>query len=102
MTKKKGTLDQVKLKEVSLVIRALSHPLRMQILQFIDKKKVTNVYHIYSNLKIEQSITSQQLKILRVADLVHSYREGKFIYYSLNYDKIGNAAQVLAKYAKRL
>jgi DNA-binding transcriptional ArsR family regulator len=73
------------------LMRALAHPLRLQILDFIDKNGTTNVNSIYHTLNIEQSITSQHLKILRMADVVNSERDGKLVYYTLNYPIIEKA-----------
>jgi len=70
------------------ILRALAHPLRMKIISFIDKQNKINVNKIYNTLKLEQSITSQHLRILRKAGLVDTVRDGKFIYYSVNYDKL--------------
>jgi len=100
--KVKSSVDYAKLNHVSTVMRALSHQLRLRIIAFIDKQRVTNVNQIYSSIKIEQSITSQQLKILRDAGLVNAKRDGKFIYYSLNYEKIGNISKMLQKYQKKI
>jgi ArsR family transcriptional regulator len=100
--KVKSSVDYVRLNEVSTVMRALSHQLRLRIIAFIDKQRVTNVNQIYSSIKIEQSITSQQLKILRDAGLVNAKRDGKFIYYSLNYDKLNNISKMLLKYQKKI
>ena len=52
------------------LMRALAHPLRLKILEYIDQKGETNVNKIYRELQIEQSITSQHLKILRLAGVV--------------------------------
>jgi DNA-binding transcriptional ArsR family regulator len=73
----------------------LAHPLRMKILEFIDKNKTINVNKIYNTMKLEQSITSQHLKILRASGLVHTHREGKFIHYSLDYPKIFAATKAI-------
>ncbi len=78
--------DQLKLSSERL--RALCHPLRMKILKFIDENENINVNKIYNTLKLEQSITSQHLRILRNAGIVSTKREGKFIYYQIEYDKV--------------
>lgn len=88
MRKTKVTINAEKLKASSELLRALVHPLRMQILEFIDQSDAINVNKIYNTLKLEQSITSQHLRILRNAQLVHTDREGKFIHYSIDYDRI--------------
>jgi len=81
-------IDQEKLNTAAELLRAIAHPLRMSILAFIDKNKTINVNKIYNTLKLEQSITSQHLRILRNVDLVRAERDGKFIHYSVNYEKI--------------
>ena len=81
-------VDDAKLQMSSDILRALAHPLRMKILEFIDKNKTINVNKIYNTLKLEQSITSQHLKILRASGLVHTHREGKFIHYTIDYPKL--------------
>lgn len=77
------------------LLRALTHPLRMKILEFIDKHKSINVNKIYSTLKLEQSITSQHLKILRATGLVNTHREGKYILYTIDYNKLSNAIRAI-------
>lgn len=70
------------------LIKALSHPLRLQILAFIHKSGKVNVNKIYRTLKLEQSITSQQLKILRDNKIVSAQRNGQFIFYTINYEHL--------------
>jgi ArsR family transcriptional regulator len=95
MRKAKVSISQEKLKESSEILRALAHPLRMKILQFIDQNDAINVNKIYNTLKLEQSITSQHLRILRLAGLVDTRRDGKFIHYMVDYDKIANAVKAI-------
>lgn len=83
-------IDDKNLKQSAEVLRALAHPVRMMILQFIDRNGTTNVNNIYNTLKMEQSITSQHLKVLRNTNLVNTERDGKYIFYTVNYDKITN------------
>ena len=88
MRKAKVKINSDSLHNSSEILRALAHPLRMQILEFIDKHDTINVNKIYNTLKLEQSITSQHLRILRLAGVVETHREGKYIHYSVNYNKI--------------
>ncbi len=90
MRKAKVTINNEKLQISSEILRALAHPLRMRILEFIDNHKTINVNKIYNTLKLEQSITSQHLRILRLAGVVITSREGKFIHYSIDYSKVNN------------
>jgi ArsR family transcriptional regulator len=81
-------LNQLQLDNTAEIYRALSHPLRLAIMDFIDKNEATSVNNIYSSLALEQSITSQHLRILRLSNLVLTQREGKNIIYSLNYPQL--------------
>ncbi len=93
-----ASLDQHKLDNSTELLRAVAHPLRLSIIEFIDKNGVINVNKIYNTLNLEQSITSQHLRILRNADVVETRREGKYIYYTLNYDKISQLDGALSSY----
>ncbi|MCH2044291.1 MAG: metalloregulator ArsR/SmtB family transcription factor [Saprospiraceae bacterium] len=83
-------VDEDKLETAASVLRALAHPLRLKIIDFIDQNKVINVNKIYNTLGLEQSITSQHLRILRLANLVSTTREGKQIFYRVHYDNVQN------------
>ena len=91
-------LNENKLADAYAAMRALVHPLRLRIISYIDQHENTNVNKIYHALKLEQSITSQHLKILRDADLVRTERNGKYIHYSLNYAKIEHMNMMVMDY----
>ncbi|MEO1628714.1 MAG: metalloregulator ArsR/SmtB family transcription factor [Bacteroidota bacterium] len=100
MRKASININNEKLQESAEILRALAHPLRMQILEFIDQNKSININKIYNTLNLEQSITSQHLRILRVAGIVDTNREGKFIHYSINYGKIANVLKAIDTFLK--
>lgn len=81
-------IDFVHMKKASMILRALNHKLRQQILKLLDEHKQMTVTEIYVDQRLEQSVTSQHLAILRRAGLVNAIRNGKFIYYSINYDRV--------------
>ena len=95
---KRIAINQSKLEKSSDMLRAIAHPLRLKILNFIHRNDSVNVNKIYNTLKLEQSITSQHLKILRDADLVYTDRDGKFIYYNLNYQELKNIVECLGSF----
>lgn len=81
-------VDFVNLKKGAMILRALNHKLRQQIIKLIDEKKRITVTEIYVHLRLEQSVASQHLAILRRAGIVKTDREGKFIYYSVSAPRI--------------
>lgn len=80
-------------KKASLVLRALNHKLRQQILSLIETEKKITVTEIYVRMRLEQSVASQHLAIMRRAGVVTTQREGKFIYYLVNYKRIDELNQ---------
>jgi DNA-binding transcriptional ArsR family regulator len=81
-------VDVLQLKKAALILRAINHKLRQQILRLIHQNGKMTVTEIYVKLRLEQSVASQHLAILRKAGYVHTLRDGKFIYYSVNYDRL--------------
>lgn len=81
-------VDYHNLKKAALVLRALNHKLRQQILKLIEEEKKITVTEIYVRLRLEQSVASQHLAILRRAGIVITDRDGKFIFYKVNFNRI--------------
>lgn len=81
-------VDLHNVKKAALVLRAINHKLRQQILKLIEESGRMTVTEIYVKLRLEQSVASQHLAILRKAGFVKTERDGKFIYYSVNNDRL--------------
>ena len=81
-------INYYNVKKASLVLRALNHKLRQQILKLINENSKLAVTDIYVKLRLEQSVASQHLAILRKAGIVSTKREGKFIYYTINKPRV--------------
>ena len=80
-------IDVLQLKKAALVLRAINHKLRQQIVHLIYQNGRMTVTQIYVKLRIEQSVASQHLAILRKAGFVNTTRVGKFIYYTVNQER---------------
>lgn len=92
ITLKKGSqeilLDYTELRKAVLVLRAVNHKLRQRMLDLLEENQRMTVTDIYVKLRLEQSVASQHLAILRKSGVVQTEREGKFIFYSLNKDRL--------------
>ena len=86
-------VDLLNVKKASLILRAINHKLRQQILKLIDDQGKITVTEIYVKLRLEQSVASQHLAILRRANIVITERDGKFIHYALNHARIAAVAK---------
>jgi len=88
-------VDLLNVKKAALILRAVNHKLRQQILKLIDEQGKITVTEIYVKLRLEQSVASQHLAILRKAGFVNTDREGKFIYYSVNTNRLEELNQFI-------
>jgi len=75
-------LDYAELRKAVLVLRAVNHKLS-----------------IYIKLRLEQSVASQHLAILRRAGVVVTDREGKFIYYSIDKERLNQISRLVEELA---
>lgn len=90
-------LDLLNIKKASMVLRAVNHKLRQQMLKLIDEHEKITVTELYLKLRLEQSVASQHLAILRKAGFVLTHRDGKFIYYSVNNQRLQELNDFISK-----
>jgi len=93
-------IDVLQLKKAALILRAVNHKLRQQILKLIHQNGKMTVTEIYVKLRLEQSVASQHLAILRKAGYVNTVRDGKFIFYSVNYDRLDQVHAIVHELLK--
>lgn len=79
------TLDMQTLERIAPIIRVLSHPLRLRILDYLEKtgtpQRVTEI--VEASEGAQQAIVSQQLKILRDTGILQAERRGNCVFYSI-------------------
>lgn len=93
-------IEAILLKKAALVFRAVNHKLRQQIIRFINQNGKITVTQIYVKLRLEQSVASQHLAILRKAGFVITERDGKFIYYSVNQNRLAEVHKIAQELLK--
>jgi DNA-binding transcriptional ArsR family regulator len=93
------SLDYVELRKAALVLRAVNHKLRQKMLDLLEANKRMTVTEIYVKLRLEQSVASQHLAILRSAGVVQTERNGKFIFYSVNRSRVGQISSLVEELA---
>lgn len=94
------TLDYGILRKAVLTLRAVNHKLRKQIINLLEESSKLTVTEIYVKLRLEQSVASQHLAILRRAGVVKTTRDGKFIYYTLNKKRILEISELIEDLAQ--
>jgi DNA-binding transcriptional ArsR family regulator len=81
-------LNYTELRKAVLVLRAVNHKLRQRIIDLLEEHERMTVTDIYIKLRLEQSVASQHLAILRKSGVVQTERQGKFIFYALNKERL--------------
>jgi DNA-binding transcriptional ArsR family regulator len=76
-------INIAKLESAASKLRAISHPLRIAVIDLLANGRKMSVTEIYQSLDIEQATASHHLNILKNKGILDSKREGKKIYYSL-------------------
>jgi len=74
--------SELPIQDISRLLALVGQPARIQILFIIDEQEAC-VCHLEAVLGMRQASISQHLMALRKADLVHSYRAGRNIFYQL-------------------
>ncbi len=92
-------LDYADLRKAVLVLRAVNHKLRQRIIDLLEDNDSMTVTDIYIKLRLEQSVASQHLAILRRAGVVITERQGKFIYYGLDRDRLSQISRLVEELA---
>lgn len=82
------------LKKTALTYRAINHKLRQNIYSYLEEVGRQTVTELYVYFRLEQSVTSQHLAILRKAGFVKTERDGKFIYYSVNNERVAKVIEI--------
>ncbi|MFQ5446596.1 MAG: ArsR/SmtB family transcription factor [Saprospiraceae bacterium] len=97
--KQEVQLDYVELRKAVLVLRAINHKLRQRMIDLLEENGQMTVTDIYIKLRLEQSVASQHLAILRRAGVVATERQGKFIFYSLDKARLGQISGLVEELA---
>jgi DNA-binding transcriptional ArsR family regulator len=78
-------LESEGIRKLASVYHAIDHPTRLAIIKLIHEHETMSVLEISDKMRLDKETVSQQLGILRRAELVRSMPRSRFRYYSLNY-----------------
>lgn len=92
-------LDYAELRKAVLVLRAVNHKLRQNIINLLEEFGSMTVTDIYIKLRLEQSVASQHLAILRRAGVVITERDGKFINYMVDRERLSQISRLVEELA---
>jgi DNA-binding transcriptional ArsR family regulator len=76
-------------------LKAIAHPIRLQILNILMERGSQNVTQLYEALEMPQSTVSQHLAKLKAFNVVYGNRKGLEIYYDIVDDSARQIIQIL-------
>lgn len=79
-----NSIDSLDTDMVASYCKAMAHPARIQILQFLQSTGKATCGSIVNRLPLAQSTVSQHLKILQDSGLIKSQAKGTKMIYSIN------------------
>jgi ArsR family transcriptional regulator len=93
-----GTLVEERPQAVACAesLKALAHPVRLRVIAALCERE-ESVIGLSHRLEVPQAILSQQLRILRMADLVTVKRENGFALYALARPQLRNLIACIEK-----
>ncbi|MEX0681193.1 MAG: metalloregulator ArsR/SmtB family transcription factor [Balneolales bacterium] len=77
------------------VLKAIAHPLRIAILELLERQEKLSVSEIHEQLDVEQAVASHHLGILKNKGVLVSYREGKNMLYELRHRQITQIIEIM-------
>ena len=89
------TFTDKELDAVTDVLKALAHDVRLKLMRTLLENGEKSVGELETLTGVGQPGLSQQLAILRKAELVQTRREAKLVFYSLSSDALRDTARLL-------
>jgi len=85
MIRGKRNLSFEKLNKVAKILKTISHPVRLEILEVLEQEEPLAVSVIRERIKteVEQSMLSHHLIKMKDNNILTSYKKGKNIFYSI-------------------
>jgi DNA-binding transcriptional ArsR family regulator len=95
MVQSKTELFEKELSIQATLFKALAHPARLQILQFIAESKSCITGDISDELPLGRTTVNQHIKELKAIRLIQGHAEGVTTKYCLNTEKVNKMKQSL-------
>lgn len=90
-------LDAKMLDNAASMLRAIAHPMRIAMINYLDEGKRMTVTEIHQALNIEQSTASHHLGILKDKGVLDCKREGKNTFYFLKHESLHNIIACISR-----
>lgn len=86
-------LDNPDVENTARVLKCLGHPLRLRILDILERAGEATVTEVYEALEVGQAVASQHLTMMRDRGILSHRKEGVHVFYGIGDER---ALKVLA------
>lgn len=77
------TVSRDHIQETARMLRCLGHPVRLEILDVLERKDECTVTEVYEALGLEQAVASQHLSLMRDKGILSRRRDGVNVFYTI-------------------
>ncbi|KYG73218.1 ArsR/SmtB family transcription factor [Roseivirga echinicomitans] len=88
-------LDNERVEKIAFVLKTVAHPMRVGIIDLLNRNEKMSVNDITVYLGLEQSLTSHHLANLKMKGVLGSKRNGKNIFYFLKMKEVPQIIKIL-------
>ena len=89
-------LDWEKAQRAADILKSVAHPTRLRIAELLETQEMT-VGEIQESLGASQSMTSQQLSLMKARGVLKSRKVGKSVYYGVDSPEVLQMLHCLKK-----
>ena len=82
-SKTQEVLTEGAVESTAHVLRCLGHPLRLRILDVLEREAEATVTRIYETLQVEQAVASQHLTTMWDKGILQRRKDGVHVFYSI-------------------
>ena len=88
-------LNNERVEKIAFVLKTIAHPMRVGIIDLLNRNERMSVNDITAYLGLEQSLTSHHLANLKMKGVLGSKRDGKNIFYFLKMKEAPEIIKIL-------
>lgn len=92
----KALLEWEKVEKAAEILKSVAHPLRLRIIELLESQEMP-VGQLQEMLGVSQSLTSQQLSLLKARGILKSRKNGKQVYYYVDRPEVIQVINCLRK-----
>jgi len=93
----KTLLEREKVERAAEILKSVAHPLRLRIIELLEAREMA-VGELQEILGVSQSLTSQQLSLMKARGILKSRKNGKQVYYYVDRPEVTQVIHCLRKF----